>query len=72
MIKSSFVCDDNKNEENQRKHHVSFEEAQLAFLDKNRRIAKDLEHSNNKNVTIVLGKLEMVFSLYDLQIEIIK
>jgi len=30
---------------NQQKHHVSFEEAQYAFVDTKRIIAKDLKHS---------------------------
>jgi len=57
MIKSSFVWDDNKNEENQKKHHVSFEEAQFAFLDKNRIIAKDLEHSKIEDCYYCFGKI---------------
>lgn len=57
MIKSSFVWDDNKNEENQKKHNVSFEEAQLAFLDKDRIIAKDLEHSKIEERYYCFGKI---------------
>lgn len=57
MIKSSFVWDDSKNEENQKKHNVSFEEAQLAFLDKDRIIAKDLEHSKIEERYYCFGKI---------------
>ncbi len=57
MIKSSFDWDDNKNEENQKKHNVSFEEAQLAFLDKDRIIAKDLEHSKIEERYYCFGKI---------------
>ena len=45
MSKSSFEWDESKNLENQRKHGVSFYEAQHAFLDGNRIIAQDLSHS---------------------------
>ena len=40
-----FDWDPAKDEENQRKHGVSFREAQLAFLDPRRVIADDLAHS---------------------------
>ncbi len=43
-----FEWDDEKDEFNHKKHGVSFNEAQKAFFDKNRVIAKDLEHSNEK------------------------
>jgi uncharacterized protein len=42
---ASFEWDENKNKLNKRKHNISFEEAQYAFSDSNRIIAKDLEHS---------------------------
>ncbi|ORU90664.1 MAG: hypothetical protein A6F71_06830 [Cycloclasticus sp. symbiont of Poecilosclerida sp. M] len=45
MSKQSFEWDEAKNKENQRKHGISFIEAQHAFLDSNRIIAEDLEHS---------------------------
>lgn len=40
-----FDWDPAKDDENQRKHGVSFREAQLAFLDPRRVIADDLAHS---------------------------
>jgi hypothetical protein len=43
-----FEWDDVKDQLNQKKHGVSFTEAQNAFLDKHRVIAEDLEHSNEK------------------------
>jgi uncharacterized protein len=43
-----FEWDDAKAEINQKKHGVSFSEAQKAFLDKQRIIAEDLDHSNEK------------------------
>ena len=36
------------NQENQRKHGVSFFQAQYAFLDRNRVIAEDLSHSRGE------------------------
>lgn len=40
-----FAWDENKEKENIIKHGVSFFEAQEAFFDKNRVIARDLKHS---------------------------
>mgnify|MGYP001588467573 FL=1 len=40
-----FEWEDQKAESNQKKHGVSFEEAKLAFLDKNAVIAVDESHS---------------------------
>jgi len=48
MSKSNFEWDEAKNTENQRKHGVSFDEAQFAFIDKNRVIAEDLSHSQEE------------------------
>jgi uncharacterized protein len=42
----SFEWDPAKDAENQRKHAVSFAEAQQAFLDPRRVIARDLSHSS--------------------------
>lgn len=54
----SFEWDQNKNKQNQKKHNVSFEEAQFAFLDPNRVIAQDLEHSNKEERFYCFGKIE--------------
>ena len=54
---SSFEWDENKNKLNQKKHHISFEEAQYAFLDSNRIIARDLEHSRKENRFYCFGKI---------------
>lgn len=48
MSRTGFEWNDLKDIENQQKHGVSFQEAQYAFLDKNRVIAEDLEHSQNE------------------------
>ena len=45
MGKATFEWDLGKNDANIAKHGVSFIDAQRAFLDPNRIIAKDLEHS---------------------------
>jgi uncharacterized protein len=41
----SFEWDEDKNEVNQEKHGIAFEDAQLAFLDPHRIIALDKSHS---------------------------
>jgi uncharacterized DUF497 family protein len=48
MNEPSFEWDESKNFANQRKHGVSFYEAQYAFLDTRRIIAEDLEHSQKE------------------------
>ncbi len=48
MSKPSFEWDEAKNLANQRKHGVSFFEAQHAFLDRKRIIAEDLSHSTKE------------------------
>lgn len=45
MNETDFEWDEAKDLENQRKHGVSFMEAQFAFLDEARVIAEDLSHS---------------------------
>ena len=57
MKKSSFEWDENKNKLNQEKHKVSFEKAQYAFLDKNRIVAEDLEHSHDEKRYFCFGKV---------------
>lgn len=58
MLKhSSFEWDESKNRINQKKHNISFEEAQFAFLDRNRIIAKDLTHSKREKRYYCFGKI---------------
>ena len=58
MVKNStFEWDESKNRLNQKKHKISFEEAQYAFLDSQRIIAKDLEHSKIEERFYCLGKI---------------
>ena len=46
MSKERFEWDSEKDAENQAKHGISFAEAQYAFADPNRVIAKDLAYSD--------------------------
>lgn len=55
MVK--FEWDENKERLNIAKHGVSFYEAQLAFLDPLRIIAKDLEHSQSEKRYYCFGKV---------------
>ena len=53
----TFEWDENKNSLNIEKHNVSFEEAQHAFADPNRIIAKDLEHSDGEERYYCFGRV---------------
>jgi len=48
MSEPNFEWNEAKNQENLQKHGVSFFEAQHAFLDKQRIIAKDITHSQEE------------------------
>ena len=54
---SNFEWNEDKNKFNQAKHNISFEEAQYAFSDSKRIIAKDLEHSEKEERYYCFGKL---------------
>ena len=56
MPAAKFEWDDNKDAENQAKHHVSFQAAQAAFADPHRVIAKDLMHSEAEERFYCFGK----------------
>ncbi len=55
MVETDFEWDETKNLDNQRKHGISFEEAQFAFFDVNRVIAKDVNHSQDETRYYCLG-----------------
>jgi len=57
MAKARFDWDERKNHENQRKHGVSFELAQLAFTDSKRVIAEDLSHSRSEMRYYCIGRV---------------
>jgi uncharacterized DUF497 family protein len=55
---SSFEWDSAKDAENQLKHGVSFGEAQHAFLDPGRVIARDAAHSRSEERYYCFGRVE--------------
>jgi uncharacterized DUF497 family protein len=55
MNELRFVWEESKNLANQRKHGVSFEEAQTAFLDENAQVYFDPDHSDAEDRFILLG-----------------
>ncbi len=57
MSKAGFDWDATKDARNQRKHGVSFQSAQHAFLDSSRVIVSDLEHSCNEVRYFCIGKV---------------
>lgn len=57
MKKAEFEWDSKKNQLNIDKHGVDFYDAQQAFLDKNRIIAEDLDHSRSEKRYYCFGKV---------------
>jgi len=57
VSEGSFEWDDAKDRANQAKHGLSFFQAQYAFADPNRIIAKDLEHSDEEDRFYCFGRL---------------
>ncbi len=55
--RSDFEWDSAKDQLNQKKHGVSFALAQLAFLDNNRVILEDLDHSDDEKRYYCLGRV---------------
>jgi uncharacterized DUF497 family protein len=51
----TFEWDEDKNQDNIEKHHVSFEEAQEVFFDRKRIIIKDGKHSKNEERFFCIG-----------------
>jgi hypothetical protein len=58
MKKANFDWDDQKNQQNIKKHEISFNRAQEAFLDPNRVIAEDLEHSDHEKRYFCFGNVD--------------
>ena len=50
-----IVWDENKNQENIKKHKVSFDEAQTVFYDPNGKLIADPDHSDKEDRFIILG-----------------
>jgi len=57
MTRARFEWDQNKDKINREKHGIPFSLAQLAFLDPNRIIAKDLKHSAKEQRYYCIGKI---------------
>jgi len=57
MKKTGFEWDKAKDEENQKKHNVSFSLAQQAFLDPDRVIVEDIEHSSEEDRYYCIGRV---------------
>ena len=55
MSDIQFEWDEQKSRENKRKHKVSFEEAQTAFLDENATRFFDPDHSQDEDRFLMLG-----------------
>lgn len=63
MSEPNFEWNESKNLENKQKHGVTFYEAQHAFLDTNRVIAEDLEHSQTEKRYYCFGLNEQGSSI---------
>ena len=50
-----FEWDENKNQKNQRKHGISFEEASSVFYDENALLRDDPDHSDEEDRFVILG-----------------
>jgi uncharacterized protein len=55
MADLEFTWDEAKARSNQKKHRVSFDEAQSAFSDERARIIDDPDHSDDEDRFILLG-----------------
>jgi len=58
MPRVQFEWDPDKDAANQRKHKVSFADAQFAFADPQRVIAKDLDHSQTEERFYCFGMVQ--------------
>lgn len=55
MEKLTFEWDENKNRINQRKHGISFEEAETVFYDEEALVRDDPDHSEEEERFVILG-----------------
>jgi uncharacterized DUF497 family protein len=55
-----ITWDENKNQENIRKHKVSFVEAETVFYDPNGKLIDDPDHSGDEDRFIILGLSKML------------
>jgi len=56
-VEPHFEWDESKDKANHDKHGVSFLKAQLAFLDQNRVILEDINHSSHEKRYYCLGRV---------------
>ena len=56
-MSNRFEWDEDKNRENLEKHGIAFEDAQYAFADPQRVIAKDVAHSQEEERYYCFGKV---------------
>lgn len=72
-----FQWDKGNIDKNLLKHKVTNEECEEVFFDKNKRIAKDIFHSDKENRYILLGKtkkgriLYMIFTIRNKKVRVI-
>lgn len=57
MVKVKFEWDESKDKENLAKHHVCFVDAQAAFSDPHRIIARNVGHSDNEERFYCFGQV---------------
>ena len=55
-----IIWDEDKNQENIKKHKVSFEEAETVFYDPNGKFIDDPDHSDDEDRFIILGLSKML------------
>lgn len=63
MPQLAFDWDEGKNSSNQKKHGISFEEAETVFVDENALLIHDPDHSGEEDRFVLLGlsaKLRML------------
>ena len=58
MKKTRFEWDEEKDNENQAKHDVSFSVAQRAFLDPDRIVVEDVSHSKDEERFYCIGRVD--------------
>ena len=56
MTRLTFTWDERKSHENERKHGVSFEEAQSVFFDERALLFFDPDHSRDEDRFLLLGR----------------
>src|SRR6056297_3061921 len=57
IVCMTFEWDENKNKQNTKKHNISFEEAQYAFLDPKKIILEDKKHSIDEERFFCIGQI---------------